>query len=149
MLVIERGDSIIFSRETSPENERNIMNLMNSLIRLGATIFTKDWMDFGKSGHAGKEEQKKMIELIKPKVFIPSQGELFMRVFHKETARSAGILAENIILADNGSIIDIDEKGVVQKHLIKLPNEDIIVDGRGIGIARSHVIEARSQMMKS
>lgn len=64
-----------------------------------------------------------------------------MRVFHKETARSVGILAENIILADNGSIIDIDEKGATQKHPIKLPNEDIIVDGRGIGIAKSHVIE--------
>jgi mRNA degradation ribonuclease J1/J2 len=59
---------------------------MNAFIRLGAMLFTKESMDIQESGHAAKEEQKTLISLIHPRNLMPVQGELFMRVSHKQTA---------------------------------------------------------------
>ncbi|MDD2487314.1 MAG: ribonuclease J [Candidatus Gracilibacteria bacterium] len=149
IIKIRPGDSIILSSTPVPGNERGVVNLMNELIRLGATLYTKDGMDIHTSGHAAKEEQKIMINLIKPKHFMPVHGELFMRVAHKKTAMSLGIPDKNNILADNGSMIDFDPQRNARKSKFKLKLEEIIVDGQGIGIATSHVIDARAQMMKS
>lgn len=146
---IRPGDSIILSSTPVPGNERWVVNLMNELIRLGASLYTKDWMDIHTSGHAAKEEQKLMINLIKPKYFMPSHGELFMRVAHKKTAMALWIPDKNVILADNGSIIDFDTEKNVKKSKTKISLEEIIVDGQWIWIATSHVIAARAQMMRS
>ena len=146
---IRPGDSIILSSTPVPGNERWVVNLMNELIRLGASLYTKDWMDIHTSWHAAKEEQKLMINLIKPKYFMPSHGELFMRVAHKKTAMALGIPDKNVILADNGSIIDFDAEKNVKKSKTKINLEEIIVDGQWIWIATSHVIAARAQMMRS
>ncbi|EKD66822.1 MAG: hypothetical protein ACD_49C00009G0047 [uncultured bacterium (gcode 4)] len=146
---IRPWDSIILSSTPVPGNERWVVNLMNELIRLGASLYTKDWMDIHTSGHAAKEEQKLMINLIKPKYFMPSHWELFMRVAHKKTAMSLWIPDKNVILADNGSIIDFDSEKNVKKSKTKINLEEIIVDGQWIWIATSHVIAARAQMMRS
>ncbi len=146
---IRPWDSIILSSTPVPGNERWVINLMNELIRLWATLYTKDWMDIHTSWHAAKEEQKIMLNLIKPKNFMPAHGELFMRVAHKKTAMSLGIADKNNFLADNWSIIDIDPNKNIKKSKYKLKLEEIIVDGQWIGIATSHVIDARAQMMKS
>jgi ribonuclease J len=103
---------------------------MNELIKLGATLYTKDGMDIHTSGHASREEQKIMLNLIKPKYFMPAHGELFMRVAHKKTAMTLGISDRNIFLTDNGSIIDIDPERNIRKHKYKLKLEEIIVDGQ-------------------
>jgi ribonuclease J len=103
---------------------------MNELIKLGATLYTKDGMDIHTSGHASREEQKIMLNLIKPKYFMPAHGELFMRVAHKKTAMTLGIPDKNIFLTDNGSIIDIDPERNIRKNKYKLKLEEIIVDGQ-------------------
>lgn len=149
IIKIRPGDSIILSSTPVPGNERWVINLMNELIRLWATLYTKDWMDIHTSWHAAREEQKIMINLIKPKNFMPAHGELFMRVAHKKTAMSLWISDKNTILADNGSIIDFDAQKIARKSKFKLKLEEIIVDGQWIWIATSHVIDARAQMMKS
>lgn len=146
---IRPGDTIILSSTPMPGNERGLVDLMNTLIRLGATLFTKDGMDIRTDGHAAKEEQKILLDLIRPRNFIPIHGELFMRVAHKKTALDTGMDDKNIFLIDNGAVVDIDESGMAVKNKFKLQMEEIIVDGHGIGIATSHVIEARAQMMKS
>ncbi|EKE29486.1 MAG: hypothetical protein ACD_2C00163G0001 [uncultured bacterium (gcode 4)] len=149
ILKIRPGDSIILSSSPIPGNERWVINLMNELIKLGATLYTKDWMDIHTSGHASREEQKIMLNLVKPKYFMPCHGELFMRVAHKKTAMSLGINDKNIFLTDNGSILDIDLDRNIRKNKYKLKLEEIIVDGQGIWVATSHIIDARAQMMKS
>jgi len=146
---IKPGDTIVLSSTPIPGNERGVVNLMNELIRLGATLYTKEGMDIHTSGHASREEQKIMINLIRPKHFMPIHGELFMRVAHKKTAMSLGVPEKNVFLMDNGSMLNVDEKRSIQKIKYKLKLEEIIVDGHGIGIANSHVIEARAQMMKA
>lgn len=149
IIKIRPGDSVVLSSNPIPGNERWVVNLMNELIKLGATLFTKDWMDIHTSWHASREEQKIMLNLIKPKYFMPAHWELFQRVAHKKTAISLWINDKNVFLADNGSIIDIDPERKIRKNKFKLKLEDIIVDGHGIGIATSHIISARAQMMKS
>lgn len=149
IIKIRPGDSIVLSSTPIPGNERWVINLMNELIKLWASIYTKDWMDIHTSWHASREEQKIMINLVKPKYFMPAHGELFMRVAHKKTAMSLGIIDKNIFLTDNGSIIDINPDRVIHKNKFKLKLEDIIVDGQWIWVASSHIIDARAQMMKS
>lgn len=146
---IRLGDTVILSSTPVPENERREANIINALIRLWATLFTKDGLDTYVSGHGAKEEQKIMLDLIHPRNFMPIHGELFMRVAHKKTVMTVGFLDKNIFLTDNGSILDIDQNGNITKNKFRLILEEIIVDGHGIGIATSHVIEARAQMMKS
>jgi ribonuclease J len=63
-----------------------MIETMNALIRLGATIYTVDGLDIHSTGHAAKEEQKLMLNLLRPKFFLPVHGELFMRMEHKKTA---------------------------------------------------------------
>ncbi len=149
IIKIRPGDSVILSSNPIPGNERWVINLMNELIKLWASLFTKDWMDIHTSWHASREEQKIMINLIKPKYFMPAHWELFMRVAHKKTAVSLWVPDKNVFLTDNGSIIDIDPERNIRKNKYKLKLEEIIVDWQGIWIATSHIIDARAQMMKS
>lgn len=149
IIKIRPWDWIVLSSTPIPWNERWVVNLMNELIKLGASLYTKDWMDIHTSWHASREEQKIMLNLIKPKYFMPAHGELFMRVAHKKTAMSLWIPDKNIFLADNWSILDIDGQWVIRKNKYKIKLEEIIVDWQWIGIATSHIIDARAQMMKS
>lgn len=146
---IKPGDSVVLSSSPIVWNERQVIDLMNNLIRFWAILYTKDWMDIHTSWHASREEQKLMLNLIKPKNFIPVHGELFMRVAHKKTAMSMWVPEKNIFLTDNGAMIEIDKTWNIKKSNFKLKLEEIIVDGHGIWIANSHVIDARAQMMKA
>jgi ribonuclease J len=112
-------------------------------------LITNDNLDIHASGHASQEEQKIMLNLIRPKNFIPIHGELFMRVAHKNTAMELGHKDENIFLSDNGNILDIAPDGKIFRSKIQVPLQEIIVDGNGIGTAGSHVIKAREKMMNS
>jgi len=146
---IEPGDGVVLSTASVQSNSPMLVETMNELIRQGATIYQTEGLDLHAAGHAAKEEQKLMINLLRPKFFIPVHGELFMRMEHKKTAEKLGIPALNSFLTDNGDIIDIDEKGRVICGEQKIRLEEIIVDGHGIGLAKSHVIDARRQMGKS
>lgn len=143
------GDTIVLSSTPIPGNERSVVEVMNKLIRLGAKLVTNDNLDIHASGHAAQEEQKIMLNLIRPKNFIPIHGELFMRVAHKNTAMELGHKDENIFLSDNGNILDIAPDGKIFRSKIQVPLQEIIVDGNGIGTAGSHVIKAREKMMNS
>lgn len=149
IIKVRPGDSVVLSSNPIPWNERWVINLMNELIKLWASLYTKDGMDIHTSWHASREEQKIMLNLIKPKYFMPAHGELFMRVAHKKTAMSLWIGDKNIFLTDNGSILDIDPDRNIRKNKFKLRLEEIIVDWQWIWIATSHIIDARAQMMKS
>lgn len=142
-------DTVVLSSTPIPGNERSVVEVMNKLIRLGANVVTNDDLDIHASGHAAQEEQKIMLNLIKPKFFMPIHGELFMRVAHKRTAMELGIKEEDIVLTDNWNILDISPDGKLFRSKIKVPLQEIIVDGLGIGTAWSHVMKAREKMMNS
>ncbi|MDD3303167.1 MAG: ribonuclease J [Candidatus Gracilibacteria bacterium] len=148
-LEIIKGDTIIFSSSVVPGNERSVVGVINKLLSLGANVITKDDSEVHTGGHAFQEEQKIMLNLVNPKYFLPVYGDLYFRTLHKNTAVSIGFSEENVLLQENGSIIDLAPNQTVFKSRIKMPIQDIIIDGNGIGTANSHVIKAREKMMDS
>jgi|TARA_Y100001960_G_C14716609_1_gene849962 ribonuclease J len=87
-----------------------------------------------------------MLNLVKPKYFMPVFGDLYFRTVHKNTAVSIGFPEENCLLIDNGNIIDFAPNGNLFRSRIKVPIQEIIIDGNGMGTATSHVIKARDKM---
>ncbi len=142
-------DTIIFSSSVVPWNEKFVIGVINKLIRLGANVVTKDDREVHTGGHAFQEEQKIMINLVNPKYFMPVYGDLYFRHLHKMTALSVGMKEENVLMLDNGNIVDFAPDNTVFKSRIKAPIQDLIIDGHGIGTATSHVIKAREKMMNS
>lgn len=143
------GDTIVLSSTPIPGNERSVVDIMNKLIKMWAYVVTNDNLDIHASWHASQEEQKIMLNLMKPKYFMPIHGELFMRVAHKNTAMELGYKDEDVVLTDNWNILDISPDWKLFRSKIKVPLQEVIVDGLGIGTAGSHVIKAREKMMNS
>ncbi len=148
-LEIINWDTIIFSSSVVPGNERSVVWVINKLLALWANVITKDDSEVHTWGHAFQEEQKIMLNLANPKYFMPVYWDLYFRTLHKNTAVSIGFPEENVLLLDNGNIIDLAPDQSVFKSRIKMPIQDIIIDGNGIWTANSHVIKAREKMMDS
>lgn len=143
------GDTIIFSSSVVPGNEKSVIGVINKLIRLGANVITKDDREVHTGGHAFQEEQKIMLKLVNPKFFMPVYGDLYFRHIHKKTAMSIGMKEENVLMLDNGNIVDFAPDESVFKSKIKVPIQELIIDWHGIWTATSHVIKAREKMMNS
>lgn len=146
---IIKWDTIIFSSSVVPGNERSVFNVINKLLALWANVITKDDQEVHTGWHAFQEEQKIMLNLVNPKYFMPIYWDLYFRTLHKNTAVSIGFNEENVLLQENGSIIDLAPNQTVFKSRIKMPIQDIIIDWNGIWTANSHVIKAREKMMDS
>ena len=146
-LSVKKGDSVILSSSTVPGNERSVQELKDLLSWQGAKIFHSQMMDIHASGHAQKEELKTMINLTKPKFFMPIHGSRYMREMHKEIALNLGIPEKNTIIEENGSIIELTkDKFEVRKE--KAPSNYVMVDGLGIGDVGEVVLGDRQAMAK-
>lgn len=146
-LSIKRGDTVILSSSIVPGNEKAVQDLKDLLAWQGAEIFHYQMMDIHASGHAQKEELKMMINLIKPKFFMPIHGSYYMREIHKDLALSLGMPEKNIIIGENGNIIEFTEDNFEIKK-IKVPVSYIMVDGLGIGDVGEVVLRDRQTMGK-
>lgn len=146
---IQADDTVVFSSSVVPGNERSVSLSINKLIKYGVRVITKDDATVHTSWHGYQEEQKMLIRLFNPKYFSPIFGDLYFRSIHKETAVSLGWKEENVLMLDNGNIVDFAPTGNVFRSKIKVPIQDLIVDGHGVGTADSHVIKARHKMMNS
>lgn len=105
---LERGDTVVFSSRVIPGNERGVHEIVCDLLRLGAIVHTRHTdPDVHVSGHASREEQARMIELIRPKAFIPIHGTLQHLIHHAELAKSHGI--EQVRVIENGSTLRWNE----------------------------------------
>lgn len=138
---LRQGDTVILSATAIPGNEELVHRTLNNLFRLGADVIYQSLMPVHVSGHASQEEQKLMIELIRPQYFIPIQGEYRMLVLHAQLAESAGIAADNIFVVENGQVIEFDEKEAYLAETI--PSGQIMVDGLGIGDVGKVVLRDR------
>jgi len=142
-------DTVVFSSSVVPGNDRSVVAVINKLIKLGAKVITKDTLDVHTWGHAFVEEQKEIINLVRPKYFTPIYGDTYFRELHAETAMEEGIPKENILSLENGNIVDFTPEGRVFRSKIKVPLQDIIIDGNGMWTASSHVITARHKMKEA
>jgi ribonuclease J len=110
---VERGDTVILSASIIPGNERTVSDIVNSLFNRGAYVYYEGFEDLHVSGHASREELKLMIALARPAYFIPVHGELRHLMHHSTLAKEMGIQEQNIILARNGDVIEVQDGRVL------------------------------------
>ena len=103
---IGRGDTVVISARTIPGNERAVAHLIDNLYRRGAEVLTWDNADVHVSGHACQEELKLMLNLTRPKFFIPIHGTLRHLVHHAKLAQSVGV--PHGVVITNGQVAEID-----------------------------------------
>lgn len=139
---IQPGDVVILSSSIVPGNEMNVTDIVNSVMEKGAKVLYSDIAETHTSGHAFQEELKLILALIRPKFFMPIHGEVRQLVSHAEIAETIGINESNIIIANNGSIIE------VSANKVKLSNDvvtadPVLVDGMGVGDVGTLVLNER------
>jgi ribonuclease J len=146
-LRLKKGDTIIFSSSVIPGNERTVQILKDEFYRQGARVYHYQMMDIHASGHAHQEELKEMIRIMRPRFFLPIHGQYSMLVRHAELAEREGIPKENIVIAENGQIINLSQKRVfIEKE--KAPSNYVMVDGLGIGDVGEVVLRDRQTLAK-
>ncbi len=144
---LNERDTVLFSSSVVPGNERAVQKLKDLLSRQGARIVHYETSDVHSSGHAYRDETKWIISRINPKFFIPLHGYHYMLRAHTDVATTAGIPAENCLIADNGSIVEIREQGTkIVKLAVKAPNEMVAVDGFSVGNMQEVVIRDRQML---
>ncbi|MBU0769581.1 MAG: ribonuclease J, partial [Proteobacteria bacterium] len=141
---IKKEDTVILSSKFIPGNEKAIAKIINDLYRLGADVIYEKISQIHVSGHAFQEELKLMINLTRPKYFIPIHGEYRHLVLHSRLAEQVGIAKENILLAENGQIIKFDKNGGrVQDSIV---TGRVLIDGKGVGDVGRSVLKERRDL---
>ncbi len=144
---LRKGDAVILSSSVIPGNERTVQNLKDDILRQGCRVFHYKIMDIHAGGHAQKEELKEMIKIMRPNFFIPIHGQYSMLVAHAEIAKEAGMPEKNVIVAENGQIINLTPKSISIERR-QVPSNYIMVDGLGIGDVGEVVLRDRQMLAK-
>ncbi|MEK9168431.1 MAG: ribonuclease J [Patescibacteria group bacterium] len=129
---IKPGDTVVFSSSVIPGNERQIQVLKDNLARQGAKVYHSKIVDLHASGHATGEELKTIIKTVRPKHLVPIHGHYFMRALSAELAYESGVAKNNVLLADNGQIIELTKEGAKLTEET-VPAYYVMVDGLGVG----------------
>ena len=125
------GDTVIISAKPIPGNELKVHDAINRLAKSGAEVLHEDNAPVHVSGHGRAEELRTIISLLRPKAVMPVHGEFRMLAAHAQLAREGGIPEEGIILAENGSVVELSERGA---HIVdQVPAGMTFVDGLGVG----------------
>lgn len=143
---IKTGDTVIISSSPIPGNERSIVAVLDNLTRQGATVIYNKMLDIHTSGHAQQEELKLMMQLTKPKFFVPIHGEHHMLVGHAKLAQSIGIPVNNTFVLGNGSVLEFNANGEARVLDTKVESGYVFVDGLGVGDVGEVVIRDRQLM---
>ena len=115
---IDAGDRVIISASAIPGNENTISRVIDELFHKGAEVIYDRHTDLHVSGHACQEEQKMMLALVRPKYFIPVHGEYRMLVKHAELGKMMGVAPKNVIIAENGQVIEFTKKGILSESSV-------------------------------
>ncbi len=142
---IKKGDTVVLSSSVVPGNERSVQKLKDNLSRQGARIIHRDTMDVHASGHANRDETFWIHQKINPRFFMPMHGYHYMLRVHADIAKACGRADDEIVIPDNGTVIEIQDEG---QKLVRLkesaPNSLRLVDGFAIGDLQEVVIRDRT-----
>ena len=138
------GDTVIISAAPIPGNEKMVSNTINHLYMLGAEVVYEKANGVHVSGHASQEELKIMHNLIRPKFFMPVHGEYRHLVKHARLAESLGMDRKNIMIADNGAIVELTRDKICMNGKITAGN--VLIDGLGVGDVGNIVLRDRRQL---
>ena len=141
---ISPGDTVIISASPIPGNEKAIARNIDMLFKLGAKVIYETISGMHVSGHAGQEELKLMLSMVKPQYFIPVHGEYRMLMKHAELAGQLGIPQENTFITEIGNVIEFTRQGA--RIADKVPSGRVLIDGLGVGDVGNIVLRDRKQL---
>jgi len=144
---IKSGDTVVVSASIIPGNEEVVNTNIDNLFRLGADVIYQQLKHVHVSGHANRETLKEMIALVKPKYFMPIQGEYRMLSLHGRLAEEMGIPASNIIVIENGQIVEINRDEVSFGK--KFPTDYVFIDGSSVGDVGNVVLRDRHNLSQN
>ena len=128
---VEPGDTVIISAKPVPGNELRVHDSINRLAKIGAEVLHQEIAPVHVSGHACEEEIRTVIGLLRPKALMPVHGEFRMLAAHAKLGREAGVPANAIVMAENGSVIELSREGVREGERIE--SGVTFVDGLSVG----------------
>jgi len=138
------GDTVIISAAPIPGNEKLVARVIDLLFKKGARVIYETVSGIHVSGHPSQEELKLMINLVKPKFFVPVHGEYRMLRKHAELARTMGIPESNIFVAENGQVLEFTRRS--GRVAGRVTAGRVLVDGLGIGDVGNIVLRDRRQL---
>ncbi len=141
---IRPGDTVVFSANPIPGNTIAVVNTIDQLMMQGANVVYGKGAGIHVSGHGSQEDQKLMIALTRPKFFLPVHGEHRMLVQHSKTAQSMGIPADNMVIIDNGDVVELSPDFIRIADKVKSGIE--LVDTSRTGLVDDRALKERQQL---
>jgi ribonuclease J len=141
---VEKEDTVVIAATPIPGNERSVSRIINYFYRLGADVFYEDISSVHVSGHAYREELKLLLNMIKPRYFVPIHGEFRHLKHHAEIAKEVGVEEKNIFLLENGDMLEITKGGAYVKK--QKAGGVVYVDGLGVGDIQDVVLRDRRRL---
>src|SRR5262245_23810940 len=143
-VTVERGDTVILSAKPVPGNELRVHDTINRLAKSGAEVLHQEIAPVHVSGHGNSEEIRTILGLVRPKAVMPVHGEFRMLAAHAKLAREAGVPAASIVLAENGTVVELDERG--PRIVDSVETGVTFVDGLGVGDVRDVALRDRRHL---
>ncbi len=141
---LHEGDTVVISAHPIPGNEVSVTTTVNRLLKVGATVIWGRNSGVHVSGHAAQEDMRMMLNLVRPRYFVPMHGEYRHQHIHAELARQSGLGDEDIFILENGDVLELDlESGDI---VDKVATGMAFVDGFEIGDAEGLVLRDRRQL---
>jgi ribonuclease J len=143
-VAVERGDTVIISAKPVPGNELRVHDSINRLARHGAEVLHQEIAPVHVSGHACSEEMRTLLSLVRPRAVMPIHGEYRMLAAHAQLARDAGIADSSIVIAENGSVVELSPEGV--RIVDRIEAGVTFVDGLGVGDVEDVALRDRRRL---
>ena len=143
-VALRKGDTVVIAAKPVPGNEVSVMNTINRLLKGGAKVIYGSNSGVHVSGHAAREDQRMLINLLKPQYFLPVHGEYRHQYLQAELARQSGIPDERVFILENGDVLELDEHSAAVVDKVRAGM--VYVDGLELGDAEHVVIRDRQRL---
>ena len=143
-VLLSESDLVVISATTIPGNEKLVTKIVNELYKKGVTLLNDAVADVPVSGHACQEELKIILSLVKPKYFLPIHGEYRHLKAHADLAVEMGMERSDIIIPDQGMVIELSEDGI--RNVDRVQSGKVLIDGLGVGDVGSVVLRDRRHL---
>jgi ribonuclease J len=141
---LHEGDTVVISAKPIPGNELSVMSTVNRLLKVGATVIYGEGSGVHVSGHAAQEDLRMMLNLLRPRFFVPVHGEYRHQHMHAELARQSGMVDEDIFILENGDVLEVSRDNA--EIVDRVPTGMVFVDGFEIGDSEGLVLRDRQQL---
>jgi ribonuclease J len=141
---VEQGDTVIISAKPVPGNELRVHDTINRLARSGAEVLHQEIAPVHVSGHGHAEELRTILAVLRPKNVMPVHGEFRMLAAHARLAHDAGVDADNIVLAENGSVVELSDGRA--RLIDTVESGSTFVDGLGVGDVKDVALRDRRHL---